>query len=140
MRRDVRLFFVATFVIGLTLMDGIYPVLFNLYLLRLGYGPEYIGVANAMGMLGYALFSLPAGIVARWMGIRQAMIGSLALATLTNLVLPLGEFLPTSLWLSMPAQDFWILAMRLLSTLGMALYYVTSVPFLIGATAPENRN
>ena len=140
MRRDVRLFFVATFVIGLTLMDGIYPVLFNLYLLRLGYGPEYIGVANAMGMLGYALFSLPAGIVARWMGIRQAMIGSLALATLTNLVLPLGEFLPASLWLSMPAQDFWILAMRLLSTLGMALYYVTSVPFLIGATAPENRN
>lgn len=114
-------------------MDGIYPVLFNLYLLRLGYGAEYIGLANAMGMLGYALFALPASVVARKIGIRRAMLMGLGMAALSYTIIPLGEFMGAM-------QNGWILAMRLLATLGTAFYYVTSVPFLIGAASPENRN
>ena len=64
--RDVRLYLVTAGLVGFCWI-GIYLVLFNLYLLRLGYGPEFIGTVNAAGSLAYAVFSLPAGALGgRW--------------------------------------------------------------------------
>ena len=53
--RDVRLYLISAALIGFTFL-GIYAVLFNLYLLRLGYGPEFIGTVNGVSQLGFALF------------------------------------------------------------------------------------
>ena len=36
--RNVRLYLFTTALLGFTIFGGIYPVLFNLYLLRLGHG------------------------------------------------------------------------------------------------------
>ena len=47
--RSIRLYLLATLLLGLS-VDGVYAVLFNLYLLRLGYNPEFIGLANAAGL------------------------------------------------------------------------------------------
>ena len=39
---------------------GIYAVVFNLYLLRLGYGPDFVGLANGVIFLGLSLFCMVA--------------------------------------------------------------------------------
>ena len=47
--RDVRLYLTANALFGFVLFGGIYPLLYNLYLLRLGYNTEFVGLANATG-------------------------------------------------------------------------------------------
>lgn len=119
--------------VGFTLLNGIYPVLFNLYLLRLDYGVELIGTINAIGMLGFALFALPSGALADRWGLRRAMGIGLILAVLANGALPLFEFLPTSVHVACT------LGAQLAGSAGMALYFVNSAPFLAAAAAPEER-
>ena len=59
--RDVYLYLLAAFLVGLTVYGGIFTVLLNLYLLRLGYGTEFVGLLNATGRFAFAAFCLPAG-------------------------------------------------------------------------------
>ena len=61
LNRDVRLYMAARTLIGLTVRGGVYAVVLNLYLLRLGYGPELIGLVNGAGSAVIALLSLPIG-------------------------------------------------------------------------------
>ena len=64
--RNARLYFITASLIGFTL-EGVHALLFNLYLLRLGYGPEFIGLVNGIGMCAFAISSLPAGrLTQRW--------------------------------------------------------------------------
>ncbi len=63
--RDARLYLSSAALMGFTIFGGVYSLLMNLYLLRLGYGPGAIGVANAAGLLGWALACLPAGRLGR---------------------------------------------------------------------------
>ena len=58
---------------------GIYIMLFNLYLLRLGFGPDFVGTINAAAQLSSALFSLPAGALGQRWGTRRMSILGLAL-------------------------------------------------------------
>jgi hypothetical protein len=58
--RDLVLFMFASALVGFCLFGGIFSLLFNLYLLRLGYGPVFVGQVNAIGSLAFALASRPA--------------------------------------------------------------------------------
>ena len=78
--RNVRLYLIVSFVLGLTVWGGIYSVLLNLYLLRLGYDPEFVGLISASGYLGFAVFCLPAGALGGRWGNRRTMIAGLSLA------------------------------------------------------------
>ncbi|MBN1934598.1 MAG: MFS transporter [Anaerolineae bacterium] len=132
--RDVRLYLFTAALLGFTAFGGIYPVLFNLYLLRLGYGPDFVGTINAIGGLAFALFSLPAGVLsARWGG-RRTMIAGLALAILAFAGLPIGEFVPAGL------RAVWLSGAYLLRAVGFAMYWVNARPFLISATDIEARS
>ena len=62
--RNVRLYLFAVAMIGFSYI-GLFVVLFNLYLLRLGYGASFIGVLNAAGPLTFILISLPASSFGR---------------------------------------------------------------------------
>ena len=57
--RDTRLYLAANTVTSIS-YTGMYVMLFNLYLLRLGYGTEFIGLVNAAAQHGVDVFSLPA--------------------------------------------------------------------------------
>ena len=69
--RDVRLVLFSQALIGFTIFGGVYTVLLNLYLLRLGYGPQMIGQGqrrwravvcsfeHARGAVGQPLGSAP---------------------------------------------------------------------------------
>jgi MFS family permease len=132
--RDVRLYLVTSALVGLTVYGGIQTVLLNLYLLRLGYGPAFIGSANAATWLSFALFSLPAGMLGRRWDTRRMMIaGMIGMIGGAGLV-PMAELL------SHPWQQVWLLAARVLQGLGMALYVVNGSPFLMAATGPQERN
>jgi len=131
--RDVRLYLITAVLIGLSYM-GIFTVLFNLYLLRLGYGPEFIGLVNAVALLAYAIFCLPAGVLGRLWGVRRILIVGMSLMAVGLGLSPLVELIPTVLW------GGWLLSSLSLSYLGASLYMVNGNPFLMGATNPEERN
>ena len=99
--RDVHLFLLVTALTGFCYV-GMYVMLFNLYLLRLGYDLAFIGLINGAAQLGMALFSLPAGMLGRRFSSRRMLILGLCIATVGLGILPLAEAMPTgwqSAWL-----------------------------------------
>ena len=71
--RDVRRHLINAAILAVTLDGGINTVLFNLYLLRLGYGPELIGAVNAVGMGMFAVACLPVGRLCERYGLLRIM-------------------------------------------------------------------
>jgi len=131
--RDLCIFLVTAVLVGVA-WDGVRTVLFNLYLLRLGYGPESIGMINAVGGLAFALMCLPAGALGTRHGSRSMLITGLGLLAAGFCLLPLAELL-TADW-----RTAWLLVTTLLAYFGYALYLVNGLPFMMEATGPEERN
>lgn len=131
--RDVRLFLASAALVGLA-WDGMLAVLLNLYLLRLGYGPEFVGLVNAVGALAFALFCLPAGSISLRWGSGNALVAGASLMTVGFWLWPLAEFLAG------PWRTGWLLATSIVTYLGLALYLVNGLPFLMDRTGPEERN
>lgn len=133
LRWEVRRFLFAAALVGFS-WDGIRAVLINLYILRLGYGPEFVGLANAAGALAFALFGLPVGALGTRLGHRRMITLGVALLALGLGLMPLAEFVPRT-W-----QMVWLPAGSVLANLGLALFYVNGLPFLMGATGLQERN
>ena len=131
LHRNVRLYFVATALLGFSIDGGIYSVVFNLYLVRLGYGPEFIGVVNSVGLLVFALSSLPAGAGGR-VGYRSMVMRDgvdhcgRGAAAIAQTIAPL-------------APGGWLITSYTLVFLGLAVYFVNAVPFLMEMTATAQR-
>jgi MFS family permease len=129
----VARYFIAIALVGFAIDGGIYSVLLNLFLLRLGYGTEQIGLINAAGTLTFGLACLPAGVIgARW-GSRQMMLLGLALLAAGSLLLPLADLLPP-VW-----RLAWLVAQVSVLYFGLALYFVNTAPFVMEAIRPEQR-
>src|SRR3954470_3309338 len=129
----VARYFVAVALVGFAIDGGIYAVLLNLFLVRLDYGPEQIGLINAAGALTFGLACLPAGVIgARW-GSRQIMLLGLALLAVGSLLLPLADALPATWRLA------WLLGQISVLDFGLALYFVNTAPFVMEAIRPEQR-
>ncbi len=133
-RREVWLYLVTPALIGFTIFGGIYTVLLNLYLLRLGYGPQFVGLVNAAGFGTLAVLALPSGALGRRIGVRQAMILGMTLIAAGCGLLPLGEFVPDA-W-----RPAWLLVMYSVVQFGMTLHVVNSQPFLMDVTTPVERD
>ena len=109
-------------------------MLLNLYLLRLGYGAEFIGVVSAAAWLAWGAVSLPAGALGGRWGVRRTMIAGVVLSAVGRGLLPLAELLPD------PIQSGWIVAAFALGNLGTATWVVSFAPYLIGATGGQERD
>ncbi|HMQ31657.1 MAG TPA: MFS transporter [Chloroflexaceae bacterium] len=126
-------YLIATGLVGFAVDGGIYAVLLNLFLLRLGYGPAEIGLVNAAGTFTFALASLPAGLLgARW-GSSRLMLGGLGMMLAGGVLLPLADTLAPA-W-RLP----WLIGFIVLSYLGLAIFFVNTAPFLMAAVAPARR-
>ena len=132
--RDARLYLLTSGLMGFAFWGGLAAVLTNLYLLRLGYGSDFIGLYNACGGFGYGAFALPAGWVGRRLGSRQAMILGLSMGAVGGTLVPLAESGPAE-W-----RIPWLLISNLTLAAGQSFYSVNSSPFLMAATGPEERN
>jgi MFS family permease len=131
--RNARLLLFTSALIGFAYM-GIYVMLFNLYLLRLGYEPKFIGLVNAAAQLGFALFSLPSGALGKRWGSRRMSITGLSIAILGLGLLPLVEMLPLT-W-----QSTWLMTTYIIVWLGGGLYLVNMLPLMMAATSPTERD
>lgn len=132
--RDVRLYLAATILFGFSLFGGITSLLLNLYLLRLGYGPTFVGWVNATGAFSFAVCSLPAGFMgARW-DPRRVMIAGIGIAIIGNGLLSQAELVAPG------NRELFIIATNALGLLGVALYIVNGAPYLMGVTGARERN
>jgi len=131
--RNVWLYIVSSMALGFA-YSGIYLVLFNLYLVRLGYGLEFVGLINGVGLIAFAIFALPAGTLGKRWGYRRMMIVGMGLMTVGFGTLPLAEFVPAA-W-----QTGWLLGTWILVSFSAPLFTVNSVPFLMGVTSPVERD
>ena len=121
---QARLFFACVLGMGFAI-DGAYTVLLNLFLLRLGYGTELIGLINAAGLLSFALASFPAGLLGSRMSVTRLMKCGGAMATVGFFCLTLAEWLPVEL------RPAWLVAQSALTLAGFAFFFVNGAPFLM---------
>jgi MFS family permease len=113
---------------------GMQSVLLNLYLLRLGFGPAFIGILTASGQLIWAVAALPAGAVGRRVGLRTALVAGSAFLAIAMGALLLVEALPRAMWM------FWLFGSWALLWVGAALTTVNSTPYLMHVSSEEERN
>jgi hypothetical protein len=113
---------------------GLQGLLFNLYLLRLGFGPEFIGLLVGSGQLVWALAALPAAAIGRRVGLRPAMLGAFTLLGAAFGFLLLVEALPRALW------ELWLFSCWAVFWIGAALVTVNNVPYALIIVDEEGRN
>ena len=130
----VGLYFLCVGLVGFVLDGGVFAVLLNLYLIRLGYGPEMIGLINSAGTLTFALASLPAGALGSRFGSRAMLLIGIAMMLVGCLLLPLADAL------AIDARLPWLITFNIGIYLGLALFFVNTAPFIIGAIAPGDRS
>ena len=112
---------------------GIFDVLLNLYLARLGYDIKFIGQVNSAGAFGFALLAIPAGFFgARW-GYRKMVILGLVGGVVFPSLLALSQFIGA------PLQSAVIMGSYGLYSISMTLIAVNGITFLASASTDENR-
>ncbi len=112
---------------------GIYSVLINLFLKRLGYSEEFMGTVLSAAALGFALFAIPAGSLgARWGYKKMIMIGMIA-GTIFTFILPFSQFLSGDLAKVTIAVSYGAYAVA------MTLISVNGIPFLANSASDESR-
>jgi MFS family permease len=131
--RELRLFLITGALVALA-WDGMRSVILNLYLLRLGYGPDFIGLVSAVGAFAFTLLCPLAGVMGTRWGSRRMLVTGLGLMAAGFCLLPLTESLPFDL------RTGWLLGTTALTYLGFALYLVNGLPFMMGATGTRERN
>jgi alkane 1-monooxygenase len=134
LNRDMRLCVWTNGLTGFTVDGGIYAVVLNLYLLRLGYGAQFIGAVNGAGLLAYGLFSLAAGCLGSRFGTRGMITLGLALMAAGGCALPLVELVAPSLGAG------WILASFIVTNVGLALQVTNCTPFLTESSQAGERH
>ena len=130
---DVYRHLVASTLVGFSYF-GFVTVLLNLYLLRLGYGTDFIGLVNGSTAIAFAASSLPAGAIGSRFGMRRAVVGGMGFLAAGVMLVPVVALLPAG-----GSRDVAIIAMRLLSGIGFSLYMVNSYPYLVAATDARDR-
>lgn len=129
----IGLYLLTIGLVGFVVDGGVFAVLLNLYLLRLGYGPEPIGIVNAAGTLAFALASLPSGALGERFGSRRMMLLGIALTLVGCVLLPMADMLPEGVRLG------WLTGTYGLLYLGLALFFVNTAPFVMGQVAAARR-
>lgn len=130
---QARLYFLV--LVGMSsVIDGVYNVLLNLYLLRLDYGTEFIGLVNAVGLLTFGCASLPAGILgSRYSNTLLMKVGG-ALSVVGGLLLPQVQLLPPGL------REGSLVILYAMMLIGFSFFFVNSAPYLINVVAPEHKH
>ena len=112
---------------------GIQMLLKVLYMLRLDFGPEYIGWFLASSALTYMSMGLPSGALGARFGQRRTMIVGGLISALGIAILPLSEYVPAFLRL------VWPILSQVAVTAGWSMFSVNMVPTLAATTSEQNR-
>jgi MFS family permease len=124
-QRNARLYLISNALSGVT--TGILLVLYNLYLVSLGYRTDFVGAVLFAGTIGAGLAIFPAGVcVDRFSG-KAVLIGSSALIGVAGA----GQILFR--------QPLPLLISAFVAGVGIAFLLVVNAPFLTINSTPEER-
>lgn len=126
--RDVRTILIVSAISSFT-MDGVFPVVFNLYILRMGYNAEFVGTVNAFGLLAFSIAALPAGPMGARLGARKTMVIGVVMTLVSAWAIAFTDLLPQS-WI-----PIWIVTAFSVLYAGIAFYWVNCSPALINLSA-----
>ncbi len=130
--RSIRLFLLASLLLGLG-VDGVYAVLFNLFMLRLGYDADFIGIVNSAGLFSFAFVGLPAGLLGSRWGSRIMLIGGLVFVLIGAILLPFAQF-------ATDLQPAWLIGSYVLLMGGWSAVFVNGSPFMMSSSTGDGRN
>ncbi len=135
---DARLLILVA---GLTALSffGVHSLLRSLYLLRLGFGTEYLGVYYASGALTFMAMGVPSGALGQRFGTRKVMLAAGWLVTLGMLMLPATQLIAQRDQLS-ALLPLWPFISQIVLTVGWSMYNVNTVPALMAVTRDHNRS
>ena len=134
LNRNVWYVLFTSAVVGFAVEGGIYSVLFNIYLLRLDYGTDFIGVVNSVGHFSYAIAALLAGAAGQRWGVRRIMLVGIVLATLAGLLIPLAQSL------HLTGQSLLLTIIVAMKNTGNVFLLVGSTPYIMAYTTGNSRN
>jgi hypothetical protein len=112
---------------------GLQPVLQNLYLLRLGFDFQFIGLLAGIGQVVWAAAAIPSALLGNRIGLRNSLLLGCALFGLGLAILLLVESVPVSQW------RVWLMTSQVISWLGVALITVNLAPYLMTVTGERER-
>nr|WP_321496148.1 MFS transporter [uncultured Methanolobus sp.] len=78
---NARMFLTYVFLISLNL--GVYKVIFNLYILRLGYSEDFLGLILSLTSIATGVFSIPSAIICDRIGRKNTLLLSCLLLALS---------------------------------------------------------
>jgi MFS family permease len=117
----------------LCVWSGLVAVLYNLYLLRLGFDTSTIGLLGGFGALVWGLAALPAGSLSNRIGLRNSMQLGGGLYGLGVALALLVEQLPPAQWLA------WLLGTGMVMNIGIAFVMVNAAPYIMTVTGGYER-
>jgi MFS family permease len=112
---------------------GVVGVLMNLYLVRLGYGTEFIGLMHGSGQLIWGVFALPAAMLGSRLGAKRMMTSGMVFNAVGMVLLLSVEALPVDV------QPVWLVFSWMIGWVGAALTAVNSAPYLMAVTDDQSR-
>lgn len=124
--RNVRLFLWMVFLSNVG-VSGVFLLLYNLYLVQLGYHEDFIGLLALVQMGAVAVGALPAGSIADRFGSRKAMMAGVVLVGLSTTALCLVT------------QPGPLLVLNFITGLGFSMRIVPYTPFLVNNTTRAER-
>ena len=131
--RDTKLLIATSGIFAISFF-GIQMLLQVLYILRLGRGPEYVGLVGAAGAFTYTSMGLPSGALGRRFGVRKIMLIGGIVTIAGMIALPLTKFLPGQV------QGFWPIVSQIVQIAGWSMLNVNLVPALMATTTVADRN
>jgi len=130
--RDARIWVLVWGLIGFAHF-GVYSLLLNLTVLRLGYGAGFMGQLQGAGRLTSFAMALPSAAVGRRIGHRNAMLISVPLYIAATLLVAVAEAVPPT------ARAACLLAGSAMFWAGASLRVVNAAPYLMCVTQGEER-
>lgn len=125
-QRNARLYLINSVLSGVT--TGILLVLYNLYLVSLGYGTDFVGLVLFVGTIGGGIAIFPAGFCVDRLRSKTLLIASNLLIAAAGV----GQILFR--------QPVPLLISAFLAGVGLALILVINAPFLTRNSEPQERS
>ncbi|MEX2315218.1 MAG: MFS transporter [Thermomicrobiales bacterium] len=124
--RDIKLFLLYNLLSNVGI--GVFQLLFNLYLIQLGYDEAFIGQFQSISTLSMAGVALSIGVLVNRFGVWRTVMAGLVF------------FLVTSVLASIITNQFALLVMAGLSGAGTAFLFVPTMPFIVELTGRHERH
>jgi MFS family permease len=120
---------------GLTLCIwlGLVAVLYNLYLLRLGFDAGAIGLLVGIGSLVWGLAAIPAGLLSNRLGLRNSIVLGIFLYGAGIALTLMVEMQPRPQW------QAWLLVCPVVMNIGIAFATVNVPPYMMAVSSEHAR-